>query len=158
MTKTCRSWGSGRVMAFMCPTRFPFLPTAVPEPGQGPRSRTPSASRTSSRNQPATRLQGPAGKPFDYEGRCHRPEEEQRELCREGRRRKEEEREVRRTTNSGPRGDVFVSEFESLYGPSTEIQEIPLKPVQEEFILDCNFSTRELVNGCRTRVTTLTGV
>ena len=24
-----------------------------------------------------------------------------------------------------------VPEFESLYGPSTEIQEIPLKPVQE---------------------------
>ncbi|KAI4806025.1 hypothetical protein KUCAC02_010617 [Chaenocephalus aceratus] len=40
----------------------------------------------------------------------------------------------------GPEGDVFISEdFESVFGPATEVKEMLIAPVQEEFIMDCNF-------------------
>lgn len=52
----------------------------------------------------------------------------------------EEEQEVDEDNQLSPRGDVFVpEEFESVFGPATEVKEIPIQPVQEEFLLDCNF-------------------
>ncbi|KAM8856015.1 epidermal growth factor-like protein 6 isoform 2-T2 [Spinachia spinachia] len=39
-----------------------------------------------------------------------------------------------------PRGDVFIpEEFDSVFGPPTEVKEIQITPDQEEFIIDCNF-------------------
>ncbi|XP_028292214.1 epidermal growth factor-like protein 6 isoform X2 [Gouania willdenowi] len=74
--------------------------------------------------------------PFDYEGEVYIGSET-------GGRRgeefpEEEEDEGEEDNQLNPRGDVFISEdFESVFGPSTEVQEIP--PAQEEYILDCNF-------------------
>ncbi|XP_060910575.1 epidermal growth factor-like protein 6 isoform X1 [Labrus mixtus] len=77
--------------------------------------------------------------PFDYEGEVYigpqtegRKEEEFPE--------EEEEEEEVEDNQLNPRGDVFISEdFESVFGPATEVKEIELAPVQEEFIMDCNF-------------------
>ncbi|XP_030283474.1 epidermal growth factor-like protein 6 isoform X1 [Sparus aurata] len=79
--------------------------------------------------------------PFDYDGEVYigtqterRPEEEFPEE------EEEEEEEEEGDNGLNPRGDVFISEdFESVFGPSTEVKEIQIKPVQEEFIMDCNF-------------------
>nr|XP_020452215.1 epidermal growth factor-like protein 6 [Monopterus albus] len=52
----------------------------------------------------------------------------------------EDEEEEVEDNQLNPRGDVFISEdFESVLGPTTEIKEIHIAPVQEEFIMDCNF-------------------
>uniref|UniRef100_A0A673AS35 EGF-like-domain, multiple 6 n=1 Tax=Sphaeramia orbicularis TaxID=375764 RepID=A0A673AS35_9TELE len=77
--------------------------------------------------------------PFDYDGEVYigspteeRPEPEYPE--------EEEEEEQEEDNQLNPRGDVFISEdFESVFGPATEVKEIHLGPVQEEFIMDCNF-------------------
>ncbi|TNN51885.1 Epidermal growth factor-like protein 6 [Liparis tanakae] len=76
--------------------------------------------------------------PFDYDGEVFvGPRTEQRQV-EEFPEEKEEEEEEDNQLN--PRGDVFISEdFESVFGPGTEIQEIEISPVQEEFIMDCNF-------------------
>ncbi|XP_056287696.1 epidermal growth factor-like protein 6 isoform X1 [Pseudoliparis swirei] len=76
--------------------------------------------------------------PFDYDGEVYvGPRTEQRQV-EEFPEEKEEEEEEDNQLN--PRGDVFISEdFESVFGPGTEIQEIEISPVQEEFIMDCNF-------------------
>ncbi|XP_072300676.1 epidermal growth factor-like protein 6 isoform X2 [Eucyclogobius newberryi] len=73
--------------------------------------------------------------PFDYDGEVYigspdevRPKEIAEE---EG---EEEDNQL------NPRGDVFISEdFESVFGPTTEVKEIVIAPVQDEFIMDCNF-------------------
>lgn len=73
--------------------------------------------------------------PFDYDGEVYigSPNEERPQEFPE-----EEEEEVDNQLN--PRGDVFISEdFESVFGPTTEVKEIEIAPLQEEFIMDCNF-------------------
>lgn len=73
--------------------------------------------------------------PFDYDGEVYigGPNEERPQEFPE-----EEEEEVDNQLN--PRGDVFISEdFESVFGPTTEVKEIEIAPLQEEFIMDCNF-------------------
>ncbi|KAJ3591713.1 hypothetical protein NHX12_006845 [Muraenolepis orangiensis] len=80
--------------------------------------------------------------PFDYDGETYIGSQDGREeLPEEVEEEEEEEEEEGGEENNqlGPRGDVFVTDFESVFGPSTEIKEFQLKPVQEEFILDCNF-------------------
>ncbi|XP_045910053.1 epidermal growth factor-like protein 6 isoform X2 [Micropterus dolomieu] len=76
--------------------------------------------------------------PFDYDGEVYigtRTEERQEEEFPQ-----EEEEEEEEDNQLNPRGDVFISEeFESVFGPATEVKEIQLAPVQEEFIMDCNF-------------------
>ncbi|CAJ1079488.1 epidermal growth factor-like protein 6 isoform X3 [Xyrichtys novacula] len=77
--------------------------------------------------------------PFDYDGEVYigAPVEERQEgeLPEEG-----EEEEEGEDNQLNPRGDVFISEdFESVFGPATEVKEIELGPIQEEFIMDCNF-------------------
>ncbi|XP_040057244.2 epidermal growth factor-like protein 6 isoform X1 [Gasterosteus aculeatus] len=80
--------------------------------------------------------------PFDYDGEVYIgpgtdqgqvdeiPEEEE----------EEEEKEEEENNQLNPRGDVFISEeFESVFGPATEVKEFHITPVQEEFIIDCNF-------------------
>ncbi|KAM3861706.1 epidermal growth factor-like protein 6 [Diretmus argenteus] len=86
----------------------------------------------------------PRIQPFDYDGEVYvgNPgEEEQVEFPAEEEEFPEEEEEEEEEDNQlNPRGDVFTSEdFESVFGPATEIKEIQLAPVQEEFIMDCNF-------------------
>ncbi|XP_078118119.1 epidermal growth factor-like protein 6 isoform X2 [Sander vitreus] len=77
--------------------------------------------------------------PFDYDGEVYVGETEQR-LVDEFPREEEEEEEEEEDNQLNPRGDVFISEdFESVFGPATEIKEIEMAPVQEEFIMDCNF-------------------
>ncbi|XP_030199527.1 epidermal growth factor-like protein 6 isoform X4 [Gadus morhua] len=113
---------------------------AVPEAPVRPTIPDPERIKNLIPEPAATEAPRGRQQPFDYEGEVYiGPEEEQRELLPEEEQEEEEEEGGEENNQLGPRGDVFVSEFESLYGPSTEIQEIPLKPVQEEFILDCNF-------------------
>lgn len=73
--------------------------------------------------------------PFDYDGEVYigtSNEERPQEFP------EEKEEEVDNQLN--PRGDVFISEdFESVFGPTTEVKEIEIAPLQEEFIMDCNF-------------------
>lgn len=83
---------------------------------------------------PAPRLQ-----PFDYDGEVYTGEETgeqpQAKIPEE-----EEEEEEAVDNQLNPRGDVFISEdFESVFGPDTDVKEIQITPVQEEFIMDCNF-------------------
>ncbi|XP_031725446.1 epidermal growth factor-like protein 6 isoform X3 [Anarrhichthys ocellatus] len=75
--------------------------------------------------------------PFDYDGEVYAgPQTEQKQVDEFP----EEEEEVEEDNQLNPRGDVFISEdFESLFGPATEVKVIQITPVQEEFILDCNF-------------------
>ncbi|KAF1382620.1 hypothetical protein PFLUV_G00145670 [Perca fluviatilis] len=77
--------------------------------------------------------------PFDYDGEVYVGETEQRRVD-EFPEEEEEEEEEEEDNQLNPRGDVFISEdFESVFGPATEIKEIEMAPVQEEFIMDCNF-------------------
>ncbi|XP_068602384.1 toll-like receptor 8 [Brachionichthys hirsutus] len=57
----------------------------------------------------------------------------------------EEEGEEEEEDNQlNPRGDVFTPEdFESVFGPVTEVKEIQITPVQEDFLMDCNFDQGE---------------
>ncbi|KAM9709870.1 epidermal growth factor-like protein 6 isoform 1-T1 [Menidia menidia] len=75
--------------------------------------------------------------PFDYDGEVYigSPKEERVEEY------PEEEEEVEQEDNQlNPRGDVFISEeFESVFGPATEVKEIEITPPQEEYFMDCNF-------------------
>ncbi|XP_076025954.1 epidermal growth factor-like protein 6 isoform X2 [Genypterus blacodes] len=81
--------------------------------------------------------------PFDYEGEVYvgSPTEGRPGPVDEFPAVEEEEEEEEPEDNQlNPRGDVFISEdFESVFGPATEIKEIDIAPVQEEFIMDCNF-------------------
>ncbi|XP_071783178.1 epidermal growth factor-like protein 6 isoform X2 [Centroberyx gerrardi] len=81
--------------------------------------------------------------PFDYDGEVYigSPAEGQVEFPEQDRFPEEEEEEEEEEDNQlNPRGDVFTSEdFESVFGPATEVKEIEIAPVQEEFIMDCNF-------------------
>lgn len=82
---------------------------------------------------PQIRLQ-----PFDYEGEVYIGGSN--EMGRDEDVPDEEEGEVDEDNQLSPRGDVFVpEEFESVFGPATEVKEIQILPVQEEFLLDCNF-------------------
>ncbi|TKS67127.1 Epidermal growth factor-like protein 6 [Collichthys lucidus] len=77
--------------------------------------------------------------PFDYDGEVYIGSETkgQEEAFPEE---EEEEDEEAEENKLNPRGDVFISEdFESVFGPGTEVKEIQITPVQEEFIMDCNF-------------------
>ncbi|XP_034549823.1 epidermal growth factor-like protein 6 [Notolabrus celidotus] len=78
--------------------------------------------------------------PFDYDGEVYvGSQTEQRREEKFPEEEEEEEEEVE-DNQLNPRGDVFISEdFESVFGPATEVKEIELGPVQEEFIMDCNF-------------------
>ncbi|XP_031152044.1 epidermal growth factor-like protein 6 isoform X1 [Sander lucioperca] len=77
--------------------------------------------------------------PFDYDGEVYVGETEQRRVD-EFPEEEEEEEEEEEDNQLNPRGDVFISEdFESVFGPATEVKEIEMAPVQEEFIMDCNF-------------------
>uniref|UniRef100_A0A3B4ZWE1 EGF like domain multiple 6 n=1 Tax=Stegastes partitus TaxID=144197 RepID=A0A3B4ZWE1_9TELE len=75
--------------------------------------------------------------PFDYEGEVYvgtqneaGPEEEF----------PEEDEEEEEDNQLNPRGDVFSKcVFFSVFGPTTEVKEIQITPVQEEYIMDCNF-------------------
>ncbi|XP_047456774.1 epidermal growth factor-like protein 6 isoform X2 [Mugil cephalus] len=76
--------------------------------------------------------------PFDYEGEVYigSQSEVQEEFPEE----EEEEEEEEEDNLLSPRGDVFISEdFESVFGPVTEVKEVQISPVQEEYIMDCNF-------------------
>ncbi|XP_074515281.1 epidermal growth factor-like protein 6 isoform X3 [Sebastes fasciatus] len=82
--------------------------------------------------------------PFDYDEEVYvDPQTERRpedEFPEEEEQQEEEEEEEEEDNQLNPRGDVFVSEdFESVFGPATEVKEIQITPVQEEFIMDCNF-------------------
>ncbi|XP_005921438.1 epidermal growth factor-like protein 6 isoform X4 [Haplochromis burtoni] len=77
--------------------------------------------------------------PFDYDGEVYvgtTTKGTQEEGFPE-----EEEEEVEEEDNQlNPRGDVFISEdFESVFGPATEVKEIHIAPAQEEYFMDCNF-------------------
>ncbi|CAN9497699.1 unnamed protein product [Ophioblennius macclurei] len=76
--------------------------------------------------------------PFDYDGEVYVGAET--EGTKQEEFPEEEEDEEEEDNQLNPRGDVFVSEdFESVFGPATEFKEIQITPVQEEYILDCNF-------------------
>uniref|UniRef100_A0A8C9WUD1 EGF-like-domain, multiple 6 n=1 Tax=Sander lucioperca TaxID=283035 RepID=A0A8C9WUD1_SANLU len=75
--------------------------------------------------------------PFDYDGEVYVGETEQRRVD-EFPEEEEEEEEEEEDNQLNPRGDVF-KDFESVFGPATEVKEIEMAPVQEEFIMDCNF-------------------
>uniref|UniRef100_A0A3B3V003 EGF-like-domain, multiple 6 n=1 Tax=Poecilia latipinna TaxID=48699 RepID=A0A3B3V003_9TELE len=74
--------------------------------------------------------------PFDYDGEVYvgTPTEERKEEFPEEKEEEEEEEE----NQLNPRGDVF-KDFESVFGPPTEVKEIYIEPPQEEYFLDCNF-------------------
>ncbi|XP_056146065.1 epidermal growth factor-like protein 6 [Lampris incognitus] len=89
----------------------------------------------------------PRQQPFDYDGEVYIgdptqevqvefPEEDEFPEEEDG-----EEEEAGETDNRlNQRGDVFTPEdFESVFGPTAEVQEIHISPGQEEFIMDCNF-------------------
>ncbi|KAM3607008.1 uncharacterized protein V6R79_000578 [Siganus canaliculatus] len=79
----------------------------------------------------------PPQQPFDYDGEVYIGAETEQGQEEEF---PEEEEEEEEDNQLNPRGDVFISEdFESVFGPATEIKEIQIRPVQEEFIMDCNF-------------------
>ncbi|XP_059198164.1 epidermal growth factor-like protein 6 isoform X2 [Centropristis striata] len=86
----------------------------------------------------------PREQPFDYDGEVYigpQTEQTQVDVFPEEEEGEEEEEEEETEDNLlNPRGDVFISEdFESVFGPATEVKEIEITPVQEEFIMDCNF-------------------
>ncbi|XP_038149343.1 epidermal growth factor-like protein 6 isoform X2 [Cyprinodon tularosa] len=75
--------------------------------------------------------------PFDYDGEIYvgTPKEEAQEEFPE-----EKGEEEGEENQLNPRGDVFISEdFESVFGPNTEVKEIYIESPQEEYFLDCNF-------------------
>ncbi|XP_029314869.1 epidermal growth factor-like protein 6 [Cottoperca gobio] len=79
--------------------------------------------------------------PFDYDEEDYvGPLTEQRQVDEFPVEEEEKEEEEDEDNQLNPRGDVFISEdFESLFGPATEVKELSIAPVQEEFIMDCNF-------------------
>ncbi|XP_071210588.1 epidermal growth factor-like protein 6 isoform X1 [Salvelinus alpinus] len=88
---------------------------------------------------PQIRLQ-----PFDYDGETYMGGSEEvgqvgfTDVGEEEEEEDEEETDVDNKLNS--RGDVFISEdFESVFGPATDVKEIEIAPGQEEFFMDCNF-------------------
>ncbi|XP_068184732.1 epidermal growth factor-like protein 6 isoform X2 [Antennarius striatus] len=87
----------------------------------------------------ATPLPGVRQQPFDYDREVYigsKTEDRQEEEFPDD---EEEEEEQEEDNQLNPRGDVFTEDFESVFGPVTEIKEIQIMPVQEEFIMDCNF-------------------
>uniref|UniRef100_A0A3P8UEI9 EGF-like-domain, multiple 6 n=1 Tax=Amphiprion percula TaxID=161767 RepID=A0A3P8UEI9_AMPPE len=70
--------------------------------------------------------------PFDYEGEVYVGSQERQEEEFP-----EEDEEEEEDNQLNPRGDVF--NFESVFGPTTEVKEVQITPVQEEYIMDCNF-------------------
>ncbi|XP_064183964.1 epidermal growth factor-like protein 6 isoform X2 [Anguilla rostrata] len=90
---------------------------------------------------PSTRTQ-----PFDYEGEVYvgNPgvDEKQEGLLEEEEEEDEDDSQGNQIDKEeqSRRGDVFVPrEFQSVFGPETEVKEIPLPLGQDEFIMDCNF-------------------
>ncbi|KAM8857751.1 epidermal growth factor-like protein 6 isoform 1-T1 [Synchiropus picturatus] len=76
---------------------------------------------------PAVRQQ-----PFDYEGEVY--------IGATTEFPQEEEENDEEDNQLNQRGDVFIPEdFDSVFGPATEVKELEITPVQEEFIMDCNF-------------------
>ncbi|XP_010882677.2 epidermal growth factor-like protein 6 isoform X2 [Esox lucius] len=72
--------------------------------------------------------------PFDYDGETYIGGQDDLSPVQEEEEEEEEEEDDTR------RGDVFVpEEFESVFGPATEVKEFEVAPAQEEFIMDCNF-------------------
>uniref|UniRef100_A0A8C7V671 EGF-like-domain, multiple 6 n=1 Tax=Oncorhynchus mykiss TaxID=8022 RepID=A0A8C7V671_ONCMY len=80
--------------------------------------------------------------PFDYDGETYIGGSEkvgQVDFTNVGEE-EEEEEEADVDNQLNPRGDVFNPEdFESVFGPPTEVKEIEITPAQEEFFMDCNF-------------------
>ncbi|XP_071004003.1 epidermal growth factor-like protein 6 [Oncorhynchus clarkii lewisi] len=88
---------------------------------------------------PQIRLQ-----PFDYDGETYMGGSEEvgqvgfTDVGKEEEEEDEEETDVDNKLNS--RGDVFIPEdFESVFGPATDVKEIEIALGQEEFFMDCNF-------------------
>ncbi|KAL3056334.1 hypothetical protein OYC64_018926 [Pagothenia borchgrevinki] len=79
--------------------------------------------------------------PFDYDGEVYvGPEQEQVNVFPLAEEEEQEEDKEAEDNRLNQRGDVFISEdFESVFGPATEVKEMLIAPVQEEFIMDCNF-------------------
>ncbi|KAK6292539.1 hypothetical protein J4Q44_G00371230 [Coregonus suidteri] len=81
--------------------------------------------------------------PFDYDGETYIGGSEkvgQVDFTNVGEE-EEEEEEADVDNQLNPRGDVFTvpEDFESVFGPETEVKEIEITPAQEEFFMDCNF-------------------
>ncbi|XP_033965688.1 epidermal growth factor-like protein 6 isoform X1 [Pseudochaenichthys georgianus] len=77
--------------------------------------------------------------PFDYDGEVYvGPEQEQVNVFPLAEEEEQEEDEEAEDNRLNQRGDVF-KDFESVFGPATEVKEMLIAPVQEEFIMDCNF-------------------
>ncbi|KAI1885405.1 hypothetical protein AGOR_G00219820 [Albula goreensis] len=90
--------------------------------------------------------------PFDYDGEVYIGNPgwtRSRKPCLRKRRKREEEEEEEEeeeTQNkidnkeTSRRGDVFVpGEYQSVFGPMTEVKDLPVALGQEEFIVDCSF-------------------
>ncbi|XP_061547493.1 epidermal growth factor-like protein 6 [Phycodurus eques] len=74
--------------------------------------------------------------PFDYDGEVYIGEPTVETPVDEFLEEEEEEED----NQLNPRGDVFTSEdFASVFGPAREVQQLETAPLQEEFIMDCNF-------------------
>ncbi|XP_017278096.1 epidermal growth factor-like protein 6 isoform X2 [Kryptolebias marmoratus] len=74
--------------------------------------------------------------PFDYDGEVYiDPQTEERK--EEFPEQEEEEEEEEEENQLNPRGDVF--NFESVFGPATEIKKIHIEPPEEEYFMNCNF-------------------
>ncbi|KAL4608877.1 epidermal growth factor-like protein 6 [Arapaima gigas] len=72
------------------------------------------------------------GNPKETEAQDNLPEEE------EGEEEDEENQDNQiKSVGLSPRGDVFFPQ--SVFGPQTEVKEIPILPGREEFIVDCDF-------------------
>ncbi|XP_077393175.1 epidermal growth factor-like protein 6 isoform X1 [Festucalex cinctus] len=76
--------------------------------------------------------------PFDYDDEVHIGEPTEAPVDKFPEEDEEEEEEEDNQLKS--RGDVFASEdFESVFGPAREVILFESTPLQEEFIMDCNF-------------------
>ncbi|KAJ0070282.1 hypothetical protein NL108_007627, partial [Boleophthalmus pectinirostris] len=138
-----------------------FLPAVIPESPVKPGKHQNEDIKNIIPEPAVTEPSKVRQQPFDYDGEVYigNPDEERPTEITE-----EDEEEENNQLN--PRGDVFVSEdFESVFGPTTEVKEIEIVPVQEgkrdiikfafmkmlmlimlimsfssiEFIMDCNF-------------------
>ncbi|XP_004557903.1 epidermal growth factor-like protein 6 isoform X1 [Maylandia zebra] len=77
--------------------------------------------------------------PFDYDGEVY-VGTTTKGTQEEGFPEEEDEGVEEEDNQLNPRGDVFISEdFESVFGPATEVEEIHIAPAQEEYFMDCNF-------------------
>ncbi|CAG05897.1 unnamed protein product, partial [Tetraodon nigroviridis] len=75
---------------------------------------------------------------FNYETEVYGGSQSRANSKDEFPREEEEEEEVHNQLN--PRGDVFIMEdFESVFGPATDVKEIQITPLHQEFFIDCNF-------------------